>query len=133
MGPDSNSPTFDKSTCNYHSSTSAAVTYMTEVECGTYIGKINHFVFFDGLRNLVNLVGNTFWSWSTILHIVLDSEICFGSSRVMTSRQQDTSRSFLCSNNVGNSRGRKDSFQSDNEFRYSITGREFDDGLNDFW
>lgn len=87
----------------------------------------------DGLGLFVHLVSDALWGWATVRHVVFDSKIIVGSTRVMASSQKNTAICFVLSDNIGSSRSREDSVLSNDEFCYAICWTDLQDRLHCFW
>lgn len=96
----------------------------------TYRRQLDDLVALDSLRLLIDLVGNIFWSGSTVASVVLDSKVGVGSSRVVTCSQQNTPSRFIFPDHVGGCGCRQDTVLSNDEFGNAISRANFQDGLD---
>lgn len=96
----------------------------------TYLGRVENLVRRDRLGNLVDLVGDVLRSGATVRHVVLDPEVCIGSSRIMASGQQDTASRLVLANDVGSSWGGEDGVLADDELGDAVGGGDAKDDLD---
>ena len=97
-----------------------------------YIWKVDLFVLFDILGDLVDLVCDILWSWSTVRSVELDTEIIVWSSWIVRSGQQDTSVGLEGSNQGRDSRGGQDGVLTNDDVLDTVTGSELKDDLRGF-
>jgi len=86
-------------------------------------------VFSDLFRLAVYFISKRYWSWTTIGNVVFDAEITLGSSGIVTCCENKTPEQFLFPNDARDSRSRKYSIHSDDDFLDSVGGAHFDDDL----
>jgi len=97
----------------------------------THLRQVDELVLLDGLGDLVDRVGHSLRRRSTVLHVVLDSEVGVGSSGVVRGSEEDTTGSLAVTDDMRDGGGGEDAVLSDDELRDAVTGGELDDLLDD--
>lgn len=86
----------------------------------------------DRLRLFKNLVGHALWCRTTVRDIVFDTEIIVGTSRIVTSSEEDTTVSLILADDVRGRRGGKDGILADDELGDTIGRTDLQDSLHGF-
>lgn len=96
----------------------------------TYLGRFENLVGRDRLCDIVDLVSDVLRSRSAIRHVVLDSEIVVGATRVMARSEQDTAGRLVLANDIRGSGGREDTILANEEFRDAVGGGDAQDDVH---
>lgn len=86
----------------------------------THLRLLDHFIAFNLLRPLVDLVRHVLRSWPSIRYVVLDTKVVVRTSGVVTRREQDTTIRLVFPDHVRCSRGRQDTILSNDELGHSV-------------
>lgn len=99
----------------------------------TYGISLDDLVTLDDLRNLVNLIRNTFRCRTTVRDVVLDSKVIIGASGVVARSEQDTTVRLVFADDIGCCRCGEDRIFSNDELLHPICGPDPQDSLNGLW
>lgn len=100
------------------------------ISCITNLTSIKRLVRVKGLGELVDLVGHAFRSGTTIFHIVLDTKVIVGSTRVVGSGEENAAGRLVFADNIGRGWRGEDTVMADDEFGDTVRRCDAENGLD---